>query len=509
MEDPSGRIDTDSISISADNSPPNIPTISTPADESLYRDGQSVALAGSATDPQQGALPASALTWTVTLQHASHSHPLLNDTGTASTSFEPSTDHDADSFYDITLTARDAQGLTSSRTIQVRPETVALALQSSPAGAPLSYAGSGQTAPFSTQAAIGFETTVSAAQEFTQGARTYVFDSWSNGGSRLQDITIPASALTLTATYRDVTPGSVTVVKQTEPAASNEQFAFSGDLGPFSLTGASGGNTRSFPVAAGTYDVTETGATGWDLTLAACTDGSAVSGATASIGVSPGESVTCTFRNTKQGQITVQALTRPAEEPPLALFSFSGASPLESFELGHAQTRVAQAPPGTYLVQQAGREDYLLTAVRCDDADSTASTETREALVRLGPGEAVLCTFTSEPRPVEPPPRRADHLPHAPGPGLEVADGRRDRPRRRGEGGGRAGPRHPQAGQVPLVVQADRGPRGAAAILRPSPLDARGGHGKELAARARRRAADEPVPPAGARHRRAGRLESG
>ena len=47
---------------------------------------------------------------------------------------------------------------------------------------------------------------MSAAEEFTAGGRRYRFDSWSDGGARLHDITVPASASTLTATYTDVGP---------------------------------------------------------------------------------------------------------------------------------------------------------------------------------------------------------------------------------------------------------------------------------------------------------------
>ena len=73
--------DTDTVTISAGNDPPSVPTISTPADESLYRDGRRCRSQGSASDPQDGALPGSALSWTVVLHHGSHDHPLLNQAG--------------------------------------------------------------------------------------------------------------------------------------------------------------------------------------------------------------------------------------------------------------------------------------------------------------------------------------------------------------------------------------------------------------------------------------------
>ena len=49
----------------------------------------------------------------------------------------------------------------------------------------------------------------------------------------------------------------------------------------------------------GTYSVSEIVPAGWDLTSATCDDGSPIS----DINVSPGETVTCTFTNTKRGSI--------------------------------------------------------------------------------------------------------------------------------------------------------------------------------------------------------------
>jgi hypothetical protein len=62
-------------------------------------------------------------------------------------------------------------------------------------------------------AAIGYRTTISAADRFLSGGREWVFDHWSDGGARVHDVTVPASAVTFTAVYRGVGgtgPGSPT-----------------------------------------------------------------------------------------------------------------------------------------------------------------------------------------------------------------------------------------------------------------------------------------------------------
>jgi hypothetical protein len=73
-----------------------------------------------------------------------------------------------------------------------------------PAGASISYAGRSSTAPFSTESAVGFRTTVSAGELLEAGGHSYAFERWSDGGARLHDVTIPGQAMTLVAFYRDL-----------------------------------------------------------------------------------------------------------------------------------------------------------------------------------------------------------------------------------------------------------------------------------------------------------------
>jgi hypothetical protein len=70
---------------------------------------------GHATDPQQGALPASALTWHLRMRHCSdpetcHTHPMQDWTGVASGSFT-APDHEYPSYLELELVATDQDGL--------------------------------------------------------------------------------------------------------------------------------------------------------------------------------------------------------------------------------------------------------------------------------------------------------------------------------------------------------------------------------------------------------------
>lgn len=92
-------------------------------------------------------------------------------------------------------------------------------------------------------------------------------------------------------------PGRIIVAKQTDPPGDSQSFAFSASYANFSL--ADGQSHDSGWLASGmTYSVTEDSATGWRLDSASCSgddDGTNP----ANIVLDPGETVTCTFINSR------------------------------------------------------------------------------------------------------------------------------------------------------------------------------------------------------------------
>ena len=107
---------------------------------------------------------------------------------------------------------------------------------------------------------------------------------------------------TVTCTFNNRQQSKIVVEKVTSDGTGTFDFT-SGTLSPssFDLTttaeGAAGKDSETFSnLTVGTYDVAETDKSGWDLTSATCDDGSDPD----SIGISAGESVTCTFTNTKK-----------------------------------------------------------------------------------------------------------------------------------------------------------------------------------------------------------------
>jgi hypothetical protein len=105
---------------------------------------------GSATDVQDGTLPASALTWSLVLYHCPsncHTHPLQDFAGVASGSFT-APDHEYPAYLELRLTATDSGGLQDPRTIRLDPQTVVLTFQTNPGGLQLAINGASQTASF-------------------------------------------------------------------------------------------------------------------------------------------------------------------------------------------------------------------------------------------------------------------------------------------------------------------------------------------------------------------------
>ncbi len=118
----------------------------------------------------------------------------------------------------------------------------------------------------------------------------------------LSTITL-ASGAVVTCTYTNtLQTGHIIVVKDAVPNDAQD-FSFTnnfanGNPSPFLLDDDADGtlsNSRDSVVTAGTYSVSEAAVAGWNQTSATCSDGSPIS----AIVVSPGETVTCTFVNTK------------------------------------------------------------------------------------------------------------------------------------------------------------------------------------------------------------------
>jgi glucose/arabinose dehydrogenase len=214
------------LTITVGNTAPNA-TIAAPAAGTTWRVGDVIAFSGSATDPEQGSLPASSLTWELVMHHCPsncHQHSIQSFAGVASGSFT-APDHEYPSHLELRLTATDAGGLTDVESIELDPQTVALTFASSPGGLQLVVGSTAGTAPVTRTVIVGSSNSVSAVSPQTLGESSYAFSSWSDGGAQTHTLVAPAVPTTYTATFTAAPAPSSLVAAYSFDAGSGSTLA--------------------------------------------------------------------------------------------------------------------------------------------------------------------------------------------------------------------------------------------------------------------------------------------
>ena len=202
---------------------------------------------------------------------------------------------------------------------------------------------------------------------------------------------------------------TIEIIKDANPISSQAfSFTTSPNLdatGSFSLTdnGTSGANTKTFStVAPGTYTVTEQPTSNWDFTSLNCGNSSNVvtNGTTATITITGGQSVVCTYTNTGRGTINViknvnDGLGTTTTDASGWNWNLNGTG-----NYTDGGTAVNE-PAGNYSVSEAlnatQSADYQVTASSCSDGTTTTNTTPASTTqsVTLAPGENITCYFTN------------------------------------------------------------------------------------------------------------------
>jgi hypothetical protein len=193
--------------------------------------------------------------------------------------------------------------------------------------------------------------------------------------------------------------GRVIVALNSNPDDSQDfSFTAAGGISPSSFVLDDDGvespgpsSSRGFPVTPGTYSVTQTVPGGWDLTSATCSDGSPIS----NIGVSAGETVTCTFANRKRGRILAVQSSTPNDAQDFDFTAGGGLSPT-SFSLdndGDNGNALASSRSFVNLVPGAGYSLASSTPPGWDTTSASCSDGSPLANIDVAPGETVTCVF--------------------------------------------------------------------------------------------------------------------
>jgi glucose/arabinose dehydrogenase len=206
------------------NARPSV-VISQPLADLRVKVGDVITYTGSATDVEDGAIPAEDLSWEVSICHncpgvGSHTHQLQTGQGPSGSFIVPN--HEGETYFVVTLTAEDSTGLKSSSSVEIHPQMVRVTLQSSPAGLQLVYDGSPGTTPFTRMVMAGSTHSIWAPSP--QGSS--VFQSWSDGGAQSHDVQVGVTDTTYTAVFSTALPSSTsTPVASPTTVACEVQFS--------------------------------------------------------------------------------------------------------------------------------------------------------------------------------------------------------------------------------------------------------------------------------------------
>jgi glucose/arabinose dehydrogenase len=203
VRDISGQTDTDSMVITVGNTPP-APSITQPASTLTWKVNDQITFSGSASDAQDGQIPAARLTWSLILHHCPsgcHTHPVQSWVGVSGGSFV-APDHEYPSHLELRLEATDSGGLKSSTSVLLQPQTVVLTFDTQPVRLTLAVGSVTNKAPFNVTVIAGSQNSISAPSPQNVGSNRYEFVSWSDGGSPSHLINAGSTSRTLVATYR-------------------------------------------------------------------------------------------------------------------------------------------------------------------------------------------------------------------------------------------------------------------------------------------------------------------
>src|SRR5437667_2689773 len=199
-----GSILSNVATLSVTSDKPPVGQVLTPAQGTTYFDGMVVKYSGSASDFEDGDLPASAFTWQVDFHHDTHLHPFIAaTTGSKTGTFTIPTRGETSSnvYYRIILTVKDSAGLTRTVTRDILPRKADMTFATTPAGLQITLDGEQRVTPFTVTGVVGIIRAIAAPSPQTLNGLSYVFQSWSDGGARSHEIRTPSMSTTYTANF--------------------------------------------------------------------------------------------------------------------------------------------------------------------------------------------------------------------------------------------------------------------------------------------------------------------
>jgi len=185
-----------------------VPHISAPLSTRTWNVGDTIRFAGTATDAEDGTIPAAKYQWEVRFYHQDgpnnmHYHPgpaVPNGVTSGTFIADNGGETSPNVWLRIMLTVSDSQGRTGVDSLDIIPNKVNITAATNIAGLQL-ILGAQNTAPFTKTLVVNTPISLEALTPQVLNGKYYEFTSWSNGGSAAQTIRVPAKDSTFTATY--------------------------------------------------------------------------------------------------------------------------------------------------------------------------------------------------------------------------------------------------------------------------------------------------------------------
>jgi hypothetical protein len=199
----------------------------------------------------------------------------------------------------------------------------------------------------------------------------------------------------------DPTTGAITIRKSAVPTGTR-LFAFTGSLGNFSLSdgGSQPASYQVLNLMPGTYVITETAVSGWNLAGLSCTGGSfSAAGRAVSVNLQAGQNVACTFTNTQSiAPLSSITVVKNAVPTGSQLFAFTGSLGNFSLSDGGSQPKsrlFTGLAAGTYVITETAVPGWNLSGISCTGGSGSPVVNGRAVTIPLGSGENVTCAFTN------------------------------------------------------------------------------------------------------------------
>ncbi len=167
-----------------------IPLITMPIHSNRFHAGDTIRFKGSATDPEQGVLSDTALSWQVDWHHANHTHPSLGPINGISDGYwvvPLVNETDPEVWYRIYLTATDNEGLSQTTYVEIFPE-INQHFITGKSGIELNLDGQLLKLPITYESMIGLQRTLVAPAVFNGEDSIFLFKKWGDDNNDLRRI---------------------------------------------------------------------------------------------------------------------------------------------------------------------------------------------------------------------------------------------------------------------------------------------------------------------------------